>query len=150
MHTTAPCSCAIAAISATGFYCAEHIRHMAYRHHSCAGREETSVLVDVEYSAFVAGHHFYYYAATLLQELPGHDVGVVLHYGENYFVARLEKLPVRRCHEVDGFGCAACKNHFVGRLCVDKLAHTLASGLHIGGGFLREAVYAAVNVGLAL
>ena len=45
---------------------------------------------------------------------------------------------------------ASCKNHFVGRLCVDKLAHTLASGLHIGGGFLREAVYAAVNVGFGV
>ena len=42
------------------------------------------------------------------QHLPGHDVGVVLHGGDEHFVARADvRAAVGLRHEVDGFGGAA-------------------------------------------
>ncbi len=70
---------------------AEHVRHMAYRHEACALGEETAVYIEVEAAVGVYGHYLYHYARAALEELPRHDVGVVLHDGEDYLVARFEQ-----------------------------------------------------------
>ncbi len=75
---------------------------------------------------------------------------MVLHHGEYYLVAGLEKLSVARCHQVNRLGRASCKNNLVGRVGVDKRPHPLPRCLHGRSGFLRQRVYATVHIGAAV
>ena len=110
-------------------------------------REEVAVEVEIQLSVLIDFHHFDADALALLEQLPGHDVGVVLHDGEDNLIAVAETLAVGGDHEVDGLGRAAGEDDFLFLRRVEEGTHFLARVLLHFGGFLRKLVHAAVHVG---
>ena len=90
-------------------------------------------------------------ALLLGQHLPGHDVGVVLHGGEQDLVALLDVDPaVGLGHEVDGLGGAAGPDDLLDGAGADEPSHLLPGGLVEIGGLLAEGAHAAVDIGVLL
>ena len=88
-------------------------------------------------------------ARLLAQQLPGDDVGVVLHLRDQHHVAGAHVLaPPRVRDQVDGLGRVAGEDR-CGRLGAGEGRDPRASTLEQVGGLLGEPVDAAVDVGVA-
>ena len=84
-------------------------------------------------------------------ELPGHDVGVMLHHRDDDLIARLHhRLGERGGHEVESLGGAAREDDFRRRAGVDEAAHRLAGSLMELGSLYAEVVDAAVHIGVGV
>jgi len=86
-------------------------------------------------------------AALLLQHQPGHEVGVVLHLGEDDGIALVQVGASPRVgDEVDGLGDVLREHQPARRRCTDERSD-LASRLFVAlGGLRRDLVHAAVHV----
>jgi hypothetical protein len=85
----------------------------------------------------------------LPQEVPGDDVGVVLHLRQHDLVAGLQRRAQAGGDQVDGLG-AALGEHHLRRRRVDEPRHGLAGVLVGVGGLVRQGVQAAVHVGVGM
>ena len=95
------------------------------------------------------GAHLMHGALALAQEMPRHDVGVVLHDREHDLVARLDALAAERIgDEVDRLGGVAREDDLLGALGVEEAAHLLARALVGLGRRIGEIVQAAMHVGV--
>ena len=79
--------------------------------------------------------------------LPGHDVGVMVQFGDDHLVAGCQVLSaVGLRHEVDTLGGATHEDDLLARCGIDEALHLLA-GLFIGiGGTGCQRVGAAVDI----
>ena len=94
---------------------AQHIRHMRDGDNLGARRQRPFKLLNREISLVIHAHPFQHRALALAVEMPGHDVGMVLHDGKHNLVTRANVEPPERVgHEVDGFRRRARKNNLVG------------------------------------
>ena len=111
--------------------------------------EELFVFVEQQTACVVDGNHLDADAAPLGKQLPRHNVGVMLHDGEDDLVALPHHLLAEGGgHQVDGFCGAPGKDNLLHLGGIDEAAHRLAGGLVQVGGLLREIVHAAVHVGI--
>ena len=79
------------------------------------GVKQLLELVDEEIALLVHRRPFDHRALALAQEMPGHDVGVVLHDREHDLVARLDALARERIgDEVDRLGGVAGEDDLLG------------------------------------
>ena len=70
--------------------------------------EQLLEFIQQQFAAIVDGSDAQFRALLIAQHLPGNDVGVVLHGGDEHFIACADVLPpVGLRHEVDGLGGAA-------------------------------------------
>ena len=122
-----------------------------------ADADETRALVEegaegfhVETSVGEDGNDAQEDALAVAEELPGDDVGVMLHDGEDDFVAVFEEGTEAGGHEVDCLGGAAGEDDFAGGGGVNVSADALAGGLHHRRGLLGYGEDATVDVGLVL
>ena len=113
--------------------------------------EQFLVFIQQEVAFIVHGDDAEHDAALQGLELPGDDVAVVLHRGDDDLVACLHlRLTEGGCQQVDALRGAAGEDDFVCRAGVDELAHGLAAGLVQLRGLLGEEVHAAVHVGVGV
>jgi hypothetical protein len=88
-------------------------------------------------------------AELVAQDLPGHDVGVVLHLGDEHLVARAQIGATPGVgHQVDALRRAAGEDHLAAVGRVDEAGDLLPRALEGRGGFLAQRVHPAVNVGI--
>ena len=93
------------------------------------------------------GEVLHYNAALHGLQLPGHDIGVVLHLCNQHLVACLHlRLTERASHEVDGLGGAAGEHDLLGFSCMDKRTNLLTRRLMKVGGLLRQVVHPTVHI----
>ena len=130
---------------------AEDVAHVAAAHQSGAVGEEGVVGVEVKHAAVVHGDDLEDDALPLAQQLPRHDVGVVLHRGEDDLIARFQKAFTEGGgHEVEAFGRPPGEDDFGRGTGVDEAPHRLACPFVQVGGALGEEVHTAVHVGVGL
>ena len=128
---------------------AERVRHLGDRDQLRAGREELLELLDQEIAVIVDRRPFDHGAMALLQEVPGHDVGMMLHDREHDLVALADvRLAVGGRHEVDRLGDVTGEDDLFAAAGVDELRH-LGAGALIGlGRGVGEVVQAAMHIGV--
>ena len=126
---------------------AEHVRHMADRHHLSAradqsiqrGKIDCAVIIDIEPSQ--------HRAPALAQEVPRHDVRVVLHNRKHDLVTRLDVHAVG--DDVDRLGAALGEDDALSRRRIYVARDRFARGFESAGGFVRQRVQAAMHVCVA-
>jgi len=111
--------------------------------------EEAVKFVHEQFAALVHGNDADFGAGLFGDELPGNDVGVVLHRGEEDFVAGLEESSAPRGRdEIDALRGSAGENNFARFGGIDEAGDFFAGQLVIGGCLLAEGVNAAMDVGV--
>ena len=134
---------------------AEGVAHMGGCHEACARGEELAVGLDVEHPFVAVGHKAQHGFVVLGGELPWHEVGVVLHGGNNNLVALAQRhLRERGGNEVDALGGAPREDDLARFGGAYELRHLAARELvelsGLGGKVVRAAVYVAVEVGVVV
>ena len=128
---------------------AEHVGHVGDRHHLGARRQKLLELVDEEIALLVHRRPLDHRAMALAQEMPRHDVGMVLHDREHDLVAGLDALaPERIGDEVDRLGGVAGEDDLLGPRRVEERPHLLARALVAFGRRIGEVMQAAMHVGV--
>ena len=83
----------------------------------------------------------------LRQQLPRHDVAVMLHLREQHHIARLQILHAPRGrHQVNAFRGAPRKNDFLRARRIDELGRARAGGFKTGRGAIAQFMNAPVDV----
>ena len=127
----------------------EHVAHMGTAYQPRALVQQVAVSLQVEFARIVHRHHAQPDALALAEQLPGHDVAVVLHHSEHHLVALAEEgFAVGKGHQVETLRGAAGEDDFGRRTGIEEAAHPLAGGFVEVGGLLGEEMHAAVNVGI--
>jgi hypothetical protein len=129
----------------------ERVGNVRHRHQAGARTEPFLEFIERERAVVVDRHDAQRGAGLLAGDLPGHDVGVVLHRRDDNLVAGAQKGAAEGGgDEVDGFGGATHEDDLVGPRGIDEAAHPLACRLVEVGGAVAEEMHAAVGVGVVL
>ena len=126
---------------------AEHVRHVRDRHELDPALGEHRVeLVERELAGLVDAQVAQLGPGLLAEELPGDDVRVVLHVGDEHLVALAHVLPAPRVgDQVDRLGHVAGEDRG-GGLPTDERGDPLARPLEQVGGLAGKRIDAAVDV----
>ena len=112
-------------------------------------RQQLRQLVQLQLAAIVDRQHAQLGALLLAQHLPGHDVGVMLHRGDQDFIAGADVLAaIALRDQVDGLGRAAHKDDLALVGGIQKALHRAPRRFVLLGRVLGEIVHAAMNVGV--
>ena len=106
---------------------AQHIAHMGDADELGTRGEMSGKSREIEFALIGYRQVAHHDTTALSLQLPGNDVGVMLHITDQYLVALLHlRFAKRRCHQVDGLCGATGKYDFL-RLCrIDELTNLLA------------------------
>ena len=109
--------------------------------------EQFGVGIHVEFARVADGNHAQHCAGGITHHLPRHDVGMMLHFRNDNFIAGLEfAAAITKRNQVDCFRGATHENDFFILARVDELAN-LASCAFIGiGRALAQIVHTAMDV----
>ena len=111
-------------------------------------RSSTSQVSRIEAALVVEGHELQVGVLLLGQQLPGHQVGVVLELGQHDGVRAADVAPAPGVgHEVDGLRGVAHEDDLAAVRCADEARHLPAGALVGGRGLLADGVDAAMDVG---
>ena len=109
------------------------------------------VLVEQQLARIVHRNHAQARALFFAEHLPGHDVGVMLHRGDDDLVAGADELAsIAVHHEIDSFGRAAHKDALTHVTRVDEAFHFFTRAFVGGGRFLAQVMNAAMDVRVLL
>ena len=115
----------------------QHVGHVSDRHQAGAFIEELHIFIHADFALVGDGYHTQADALALLEQLPRHDVAMVLHGGHDDLVALVQEgLAKRRCQQIESLGGATREDNLTGRGGIDKRTHALARGLVQFGGLL--------------
>ena len=129
----------------------ERIADMSNADNLCFVAEELLISLHIELPAVVHRYHFERNATLGGLQLPGHDIGVVLHHRHYHLVALVHKfLAERRNDKIDTLCCAAGEDDLFDFGSIDKLANGLTSCLMQVGGTLRQIMHATMYVGIGV
>ena len=105
--------------------------------------------VQQQLAALVDGRYAQDGLLLLAQDLPGHDVGVVLHGGDHNLIAGLD-VPAAVCvgDQVDALGSAPHKDNLAPIGSVDEALYLDPRLFVMPRGALAQFVYAAMDVGI--
>ena len=128
---------------------AEHVRHVGDRHHLGARTDQLLEFVDQEVSLIVDRRPFDHRALAFAEEMPRHDVGMVLHDREDDLVAGLDALAAERIgDEVDRLGGIAGEDDLFLAPGIEKCRHFFARAFVGFGRLVGEIMQAAMHVGV--
>ena len=122
---------------------------MRERDHLGARRQELLELVDQEIAVVVDRRPFDHGALPLAQEVPGHDVGMVLHDREHDLVALLQSLAAEGVgDEIDRLGGVAGEDDLFRPSGIEERTHLLARAFVGLGRGIGEVMQAAMHIGV--
>ena len=128
---------------------AEHVRHVRDGDHLGARRQKLLEFVDEKMALIVDRRPFDHRALTLAQEMPRHDVGMVLHDREHDLVAGLDALaPERIGDEIDRLRRIAGEDDLFLAPGIEKGRDFLARALVSFGRLVGQIMQAAMHVGV--
>src|SRR5689334_14301455 len=130
-------------------YRAERIRYVSYRDKFCAFVQQACELIHNEFPVVVDRSDLQPRTLLFTKQLPGHDVRVMFHRGDQDLVAGFDVgATVAACDEIDCFGGSACKDYLAELFCIDKPLNFGPRFLIFSRRSLAQVMDAAVNVGV--
>jgi hypothetical protein len=119
---------------------------MGHGHHARARADGALQRHHVELAVIEDGNPDKARAAALTGHVPGHDVGVMLHLGDDHLVAGLEGQPCR--DQIDGLGAAAREHDLLGTARIQEARERMAHGLVGLCRLVCERMQPAMHIGI--
>ena len=111
--------------------------------------EQLREFLEDQLAAVVDRNHSQLRAAVFAEKLPGHDIRMVLHVGDDHFIARMNlRAAVGLRDEVDALRGAAHEDDFGWARGVDEFLHGRARRFVFLGRLFGKMVDGAVNIGV--
>ena len=130
---------------------AEHVAHLRHAHHFRVLVEESLVGFNIKHASIRHRNDAQTDAALTGLQLPGHDVAMMLHDGDNDLVAHLHKFIAEGTgHKVESLGGATGEDYLAGSAGVDEAAHSLAGLLMQFCGLHAEVMDTTVHIGIGV
>ena len=127
----------------------QHVRHVGDRDHARPRPQQVGIGRHVQRAVVLDRRPFQHRPVPLAQEMPRHDVGVVLHLGDDDLVARLDRQAQPMSHQIDRLGPALGPDDLFRGFRIQEPRHDLARLFESLGRLVRQGVQAAVDVGVA-
>ena len=129
---------------------AERVAYVAEGHQLGAGAELGMEILQVDLPGRRHPAGGQRRAAALAEQLPRHDVGVMLHFRDEHFVAGPEPAGQAGGGQVDPLGGASGEDELPGLARADQGGNLRASLLHRRGGLIGQQVGGAMDVGVVV
>ena len=126
----------------------QNVRHMRHRNEARSFAESRFISLHVERTIFVQRHPFKDCTITFPKEMPGNDIGVVLHDGENNLIARLDVFRDPAGDQIDTFRRAARENDLFHARGIEEAPYIFAGVFHCRCRLIGERVEATVHIGI--
>ena len=129
----------------------QHIGHMRERHQPhLAIRKLGGQIFHVQFAGIRHAANAQEIAAIIAQHLPGHDIGVVFQFGNQYCLVRAHHAtaPAMR-HQIDGFCAIPRKHHFTLIRRIDEARHRTARSFVSISRQFRQPIGAAMHIGIS-
>ena len=105
--------------------------------------------IEIKPTSAIDGDGTQHGTSALREQLPGHNVGVVLHLADEDDITGTEIGPTPTvCHEVDSLGGVSGEYDFTCAMGIEKKSHPTAGALELVRGLLAELIHAAVDIGV--
>ena len=130
---------------------AQHVGHSRYRHHLDPLVEPFASTFHIEPETVCQLHVAQFRPGVAGDDVPGHDIGVMLHHAGQDPITRLEVVEAPSVREqVHRRGGAAGEDDLLVGRCVQEDSHLVAGRLVGLGGLVREGVGAPMDVGIGV
>ena len=151
MRTGTPWRCATRDDLVNRVHGAERVRHVRHRDDLRALRQQRLELVEHQLAAIVHRRDAEPSAALLAEQLPRHDVRVVLHRRDEHFVAGPDAAaPEGVRHEIDALGAVAREDDLARARSVEERGDFLPRALVGLARHGTELVHATMHVGVVV
>ena len=131
-----------------GIYRTQHVRHVSHAYQPRPLIEQFFVFFLYEHALIGHGNDAQTDTTAFTQQLPRHDIRVMLHFGDDDLITLVQQFAERGCHQIDALRGAACKDDFAHLVGPDEAAHAVASLFHTFGHLLRQVVHPTMDVGV--
>ena len=129
--------------------CAQGVGHVVYRHQFDPLVEQTIQGVEIDTGLIGNRYGQHLGADARRDELPGHDIRVVLQPGKQHAIARFQvRRPPAVGNEIDRLRRAARPDHLAAARAVQESGQRIAGALEAPRGAIGERVRPAVHVGV--
>ena len=127
--------------------CAHDIRDMREGNQFSFGRDQFREILDPELAVIRAGDIFENEPALIPHQLPGHDIGVMLHISDDNFVTRLQDAPrITVSDQIDHLGHIFCENDLLSAFGIKETLHDIARALIALSRPFTELIGTAMDV----
>ena len=125
------------------------VAHMTNRYDARLLSEKASISLHVEDAVIAHRYDLKHNALLACLQLPGHDIGVVLHCGDDDFIAFLHTLVSESAgDQVQSLGGATGEDDLCGGLGIEKSSYRFTCLLVQLGSLLAHPVHAPVYIGI--
>lgn len=132
-----------------GIHRTQHIGYMGYADNLRTFGKQLFVLVQQKFASVIHRDNFNGNPSFGSQQLPGNDVAVMFHDGENHLIPLLHKLLTEAGHkQIDTFRRAAGKDDFIRTAGMDELPYRLARCFVQLRSLLRKEMHTAMHIGI--
>ena len=132
-----------------GVAAAETVADMHQAHQTSAVAELGAEVVEIQFTGFRDADVAQHTTGALGQQLPGHQVAVVLHEGEQHLIPRAQVgVTPAAGHQVDRLAGIAGEHDLPRTGCTDELRSRGPGGLEGFGGADAELVGTAMHIGV--
>ena len=122
---------------------------MRHADNLCTLGKQLFVLVQQKFSSVIHRNNFNGNPPLGCQQLPGNDITVMLHNGENHLIALLHKLFAEAGHkQIDALRCTAGKDDFIRTAGIDELPHRLTRRFVQLRSLLRKKMHTTMHIGV--
>ncbi len=128
---------------------AQGIGYMHHRHQSGTFIEQLPEFIHDEIAIIVNGDYAQLRPGLFTQQLPGHDIGMVFHLGDDDLVTVTDVgTTITLCHQVDGIRRPAGEDDLLNGRCIDKCSNLISRLFICRGGLFTQCMHAAMDIGI--
>ena len=130
-------------------YCTQHIGDMGYADNLRTFRKQSLIFVYQKFAPVVHRNNLNGNTSFGSQQLPGNDITVMFHNGEDHFVTFLHKLFTKTGYkQIDTLRRSTGEDNFVRTGGIDKLPHCFTGSFMQFRSLLRKKMYTTMHVGV--
>ena len=115
----------------------QRIRYMRESNHTCIRAKVTLERFDIQLAVIKDGRNTQCGTTLNTGLLPGNQVRVVFHFGNNHFITGFQLFGQAMGYHIDTFGSTRCPDHFFTTICINERSNLITCFFVSARRFIR-------------